>query len=179
MRTSSTLATLSLAPLTLGAALALATIAPALAEEPASTTTHEVGNVLECTGTWQGRAVYASLYENAAFTNVVQVLVGDDGDQVGDSRESATPYIEDSQVKAGLRVGGKKATVKGYAVAAGPRRAVHDVQDDAGQRVESDGFHRRLDHRIRFTWKGVSAPLTCATAFHFDLQVTRTDVTGD
>lgn len=178
--------------LTLGALAAVATsaltglgiAAPATAmtasadQVTASTTTHEVGNVIECTGTIRGRAVWASLYENNTYANVIQVVIGDDEDQVGNSREVAAGFIDHQQVHGSLKVGGKKAVIDGTASRHGKRKPVHEEYDDAGQHITVDGYHRRLDADLTLTWRQRTAPLTCDNAFHYDLQVTKEDITG-
>ena len=79
--------------LTLGALAATATYALTglgiASPATAATTTHEVGNVIECTGTIKGRAVYASLYENNHYGNQIQVVIGDGDGQVGNARKAA------------------------------------------------------------------------------------------
>ena len=57
----------------------------------AATTTHERGIVLECTGRLAGKHVFTSLYENDAFVNVIQVVVGDAG--TGASREVEQGFL--------------------------------------------------------------------------------------
>ncbi|MFC4785145.1 hypothetical protein ACT8ZV_11745 [Nocardioides sp. MAHUQ-72] len=158
-----------------------ATAAPAptsFAAQAETTTTHEVGNVIECTGTIRGRSVWASVYENNTYANVIQVVIGDDGDQVGNSREDADGFIDHRQVLGALKVDGKRAVIEGRAVRVGSREQVHEEYDDAGQLVTVDGFHRRLSTDLTLTWRHRTRPLTCDTAFHYDLQVTKEDITG-
>ena len=166
----------ALAVLATSALIGAAAAAPAHAG--ATTTTTERGNVIECTGTIDGRPVYASVYENDTYANVVQVLIGGDDDQVGNSREDADGFLDHQKVYASLRVGGKKAVVSGSAVRVGRRIPVHEQYDDAGQLITVDGIHRRLRTDLELAWGKKTAPLTCDNAFFYRLQVTKEDITG-
>jgi hypothetical protein len=146
----------------------------ATAGEP--TTTHERGIVVECTGTIKGRPVYTSLYENNTVRNTIQIVIGDDDRQVGGSRDTDKDFLENQRIRGVLKVAGKRALVSGAAHRVGHRTTVHEVHDDAGQHITVDGFHRRLDTGATLTWKGATAPLDCANAFVYDLQVTKEPV---
>ena len=161
--------------------LGIATPASALTaagEAGTTTTTHERGNVIECTGTIKGRSAYVSVYENNTYANVIQVLIGDDGDQVGGSREVEEGFIHAKQVYGALEVGGKRAVVEGHASRYGKRIPVHETYDDAGQHITVDGFHRRLAKDLTLTWRKKTVPLTCDNAFFYRLTVTKEDITG-
>lgn len=145
--------------------------APATAGEP--TTTRERGIVIECTGTIKHRPVYTSLYENDTVRNTIQILIGDDGHQVGGSRDTDRDFRDGRKVRGVLKVGSSRALVEGTARKVGDPIAVHEEQDDAGQHITIDGFHRRLKTGLTLTWKGASAPLACGPAFVYDLQVTK------
>jgi hypothetical protein len=176
--------------LTLGALAAVATsaltglgiAAPAGAltatAEQAPTTTHEVGNVIECTGTIRGRAVYASLYENNAYANVIQVVIGDADNQVGNSGEVADGFIHEKHVHGSLVVGGRRAVIDGYASRHGKRQPIHEQYDDAGQQITVDGYHRKLATDLTLTWRHRTKQLSCDNAFFYNLTVTKEDVTG-
>ena len=158
------------------AAPATATAATATATE--TTTTHEIGNVIECTGTIRGKAVYASLYENNTYANVIQVVIGQDGDQLGGSREVADGFIDQKQVHGSVRVGGKRAVIDGYASRHGKRKPIHEEYDDAGQHITVDGYHRKLATDLTLTWRHRTTRLDCGTAFFYNLQVTKEDIAG-
>ena len=152
-----------------------ATSATADAFRSTATTTHERGIVLECTGRLAGKRVFASLYENDAFVNVIQVVIGDDG--TGASREVERGFLDDGRVRGSVRIDGKRALVTGTAHRVGARIRVHEEHDDAGQHITADGYHRRLANDLVLTYAGRTRPLTCNPAFAFNLQVTREDVT--
>ena len=114
----------------LGAGLltgSLAAGAAAVTAEPTqtTTTTHERGHVVECTGTWRTRPVFASVYENSEFGHEVFVRVGDDGDEVGATRRPTTPMIEDGEVAAWVRLDGRRARLTGTAERFGKRIESH------------------------------------------------------
>ncbi|MGZ4498381.1 MAG: hypothetical protein ACXVWZ_12990 [Nocardioides sp.] len=140
-----------------------------------TTTAHERGHVLECTGTSHGKHVYASLYDNDAFENVLLILVGN-RHQLGRDRHDAEPYVQGRRVLAAMRIGGSPAVVRGTAVKHGPKRPVHEEFDDAGQHLVIDGFQKKLRTDLTFTWRGTTVPLTCSPAFAFNLHSTRTDL---
>lgn len=165
----------ALAVLATSALIGLGAAGPANAGT--TTTTTERGNVIECTGTINDRAVYASVYENNTYANVIQVLIGDDDHQVGNSREVADGFLDHGKVYGSLRVGQKKAVVRGSAVRVGRRIPVHEQYDDAGQLITVDGIHRRLRTDLRLTWGRKTVPLTCDNAFFYRLQVTKEDIT--
>jgi hypothetical protein len=142
----------------------------AAASEP--TTTHEFGIVLECSGAWKGKDVYASLYENNTAGNFIQVVIGD-GDVAGNTRKVARSFKEGREVHGALTLNGKRAVVDGTATLVGKLVAVHEEHDDAGQHITIDGTHRRLATDLDLTWKGTTAPLDCGDSFAYDLQVTR------
>ncbi len=144
----------------------------------ATTTSHEFGNVIECTGTIRGRAVFASLYENNTVKNAIQVVIGDGDHQVANGREVTDRFIHAKQVYGSLKVGGKLAVVEGHASRYGKRKPIHEEYDDAGQHITVDGFHKKLATDLTLTRRHRTVQLTCDNAFHYDLQVTKEDITG-
>lgn len=166
---------LAAATLTATAFLTLATPGHAGAEEgPTTETTTETGHVVECTGTFGGRPVFASVYENDRFGNEVFVHVGEDGDEVGATRTTDEALIVDGEVATGLRLDGKRVRLTGTAERVGGKIAVHEEHDDAGYHIVVDGFHKRLDSDLAMTWRKKTVPLTCDTAFFYDLVVQKT-----
>lgn len=146
----------------------------ATAQEP--TTVNERGIVLDCSGTYRGQDVYASVYENNTVKNVVQVVVGDDG--LGSIRETAKPFKTGRDVHATLKLAGKRVVIDGTARVVGKKVHVHEEHDDGGQYITVDGTHRRIVADLTMTWKSRSIPLTCDDAFVYDLQVTKEPVSG-
>ena len=144
--------------------------AAAYAGEPATTT--ETGILLECSGTWKGEDVYASLYENNTYGNTIQIVIGD-GDIAGGSRETTKDFKDGRQVRGVLKLNGKRAVIEGTARPVGKKILVHEEHDDAGQHITVDGTHRRLANDLELTWKGTTVPLDCENAFVYDLQVTK------
>lgn len=142
----------------------------AYAGEP--TTTNEKGILLECSGTWRGEDVYASVYENDTYGNTVQIVIAD-GDVAGGGRETTRAFKDGRDVRAVMKLKGKRAVIEGTARAVGKKTPVHEEHDDAGQHITIDGTHRRLANDLTLTWKGTTAPLDCDNAFVYDLQVTK------
>ena len=148
----------------------------AIAAEP--TVTHENGIVLECSGTWRGEHVYASLYENSTAGNVMQVVIAD-GDVAGGGRETTRAFKDGRDVRGAMKLEGKRAVIEGTAKAVGKKVAVHEEHDDAGQHIVVDGTHRRLVADLDLTWKGTTVPLDCADSFVYDLRVSKESTTGN
>jgi hypothetical protein len=150
-------------------AAATLTSIPATAAVSTAATTVEKGVVIECTGRLDGQDVYVSLYENNRYANVVQVNVGEDGGshEVGD-------IVHAGRVRAAVTIAGDTARVAGTVALTGDRTHVHEEIDDAGQHIVSDGTHRALSTRLRVSFQGEKAPLTCDNAFRYRLRVTKT-----
>lgn len=165
---------LAAATLTATAFLTLATPGHAGAAEEGTTTSTETGHVVECTGALKGRPVFASVYENDQFGNEVFVHVGEDGDEVGATRTTDEPLLVDGEIATGLKLDGKRARLTGTAERVGKKIAVHEEHDDAGYHIVIDGFHKKLDSELAMTWRGRTVPLTCDTAFFYDLVVEKT-----
>lgn len=172
------LATSTLIGLVAAPALTLSSTATAVTAAPAEPqVAKERGVVLECTGTLRGRDVVASVYENDTYGNVLAIAIGDpDRGGAFTSKDTETSLWAGRTVQASLKVGGKRATVSGLAKKVGPKRAVHDEFDDAGQHIVADGFHRRLRTDLELRYGARTTPLTCATAFFYDLTVTKEDL---
>ncbi|GGO67938.1 hypothetical protein [Nocardioides deserti] len=180
MRTPLALAAVATAVVGLGSpatALTADATATSASQTTASETSRERGVVIECGGSYRGDDLYVSVYENNLYANVFQVVVGDDG--LGNIRESAKGFVEKKQVRATLKLDGRKVLVTGTAKPYGKKVAVHEEHDDAGQHIVVDGVHRKLRTDLTMRWKGRTVDLTCADAFRYDLQVTKTDTTGD
>lgn len=144
----------------------------AAAVEP--TTTHERGTVLECVGTWHGRQVYTLVYENSNAGNSVQVVI-DDG-EYGAGRDTKRAFVDGRDVRATIKLDGDRAVVAGTARKVGKPTKVHEVIEDAGQTIESNGRHRRLAADLTLTWRGTTVPLDCAGSFAYQLSVTRSPI---
>lgn len=143
-------------------------------------TTRERGIVVECAGTWRGEEVHTVVYENDQYTNHIEVIIGDAEDGgVWKSRDTTEDLWSARRVEATLRLDGKRATIAGTARKVGDRIAVHEEHDDAGQHITVDGFHKLLRNDLELTYRRTTVPLECDTAFFYDLQVTKTDTTGD
>jgi len=140
---------------------------------PPEGTVRERGVAIDCTGTLRGREVFASVYENDAYVNVVQVVLREG---VGASRQTEQPFTDGGDVRAALRVDGVRTVVAGTVRRVGERVAVSESYDDAGQRITVEGWNRPLRTDLVLRRGGRTAPLTCTDAFAYDLQVTREDI---
>ena len=69
-----------------------------------------------------------------------------------------------------------RVRITGTAPKVGHRHHVHEENDDAGNLVVSDGFHRRLKDDLVLTYRGDRIALSCAPAFFYSLDVTTTPI---
>jgi hypothetical protein len=155
--------------------------APGSAQTPDPTrpgVTHERGLVLECTGELGVRPVRVNLYENRTYGNYLEVQLGEGDHEVGVSRESSTRFVRKGKVRATARLDGRKATVTGTATRTSKVTPVHEVVEDAGLRIVTDGTHTWLRTHLTFAYGKRSVPLTCANAFAYRLTVTKTSIVG-
>jgi hypothetical protein len=174
-------------------ALAVAVPATALAAPaqpvPQVDATHDVrhahharnlqkGIVVECTSGARRLEAFVSLYENSRYVNVLQVVVGDPDQGLGDSVENPRGFVRGRRAFGRLELGGEVAKVSGSVVRKGPRTRVHEVVEDAGERIVSRGWHRPLVTDLRLAYGDVSVPLNCDAAFAYHLHVTRTPIDG-
>ena len=138
----------------------------------------EKGIVVECVGGAPRLEAFVSLYENSRYVNVLQVVVGDPDQGMGDSVEDPAGFVHGRTAYGSLELGGEVATVTGSVVRKGPRREVHEIIDDAGEHIVSRGWHRPLVTDLRMAYGDVTVPLTCDTAFAYHLHVRKTPITG-
>jgi hypothetical protein len=173
MRTTTRAALATTALIGIVAGPALSTTATSTASA-APETVRERGVVLDCTGTLRGQQVVAQIYENGTYGNSVTVAVGDlERSGVAGDRLTDRPFWVGKQVKATVKLAGRKATVSGTARSVGAKRAVHDSFDDAGEHIVVDGSHRTVVTDLTLTYRGAKAALTCDDAFRYDLRVTK------
>lgn len=151
------------------------TSSPTSGERAESSTQREIGNVIECIGRINGKRAYVSLYENDQYVNVIQVVIGDNGN--GHSREVPRGFIDDRTVRGSVQMDRQRAVVRGTARRVGKKIPVHEeIENDAGQRITIDGFQRRIVAGLTLRHGRARKPLTCDTAFHYNLKVTKEDL---
>jgi hypothetical protein len=137
----------------------------------------ERGVVIECQGDKHGVQVWTSVYENQRYGNTVQVVIGDPDAGNGNLRETDEKFLVDGSVHASVKVGGKKAVIRGTAERFGARTKVYEEYDDAGFVIKTRGFHRQLRTDLVAKYDGKFVPLTCDPAFYYDLEVKKIPVT--
>jgi hypothetical protein len=184
MRTIRT-AALTTTALGLTAAAALSTVAlgtPTASASDLSETHRERGYVLECQGEElgrgsAGRTARVVLYENDVHVNHLEIVIDDDP-RLAASR-NPDDIIVGRDVRVRARLDGHRAVVVGNLAREKRRTPVREViEDDAGKRVVSEGFHRAVRSDLGLLYRGASFQLVCDPAFSYDLQVTTTDVTS-
>jgi len=139
-----------------------------------STTEHQRGVVLECTGSNRAHSAYVDLYENDKHGNFVQVIL-DDNPRLAATRTPADIWNA-GEVRTRVTIKGKRARIVGTAPKVGPRHHVHEVNDDAGNHIVSDGFHRRLADDLVLKYDGRRIALACSPSFFYSLDVTTTPI---
>ncbi len=138
---------------------------------------HQVGTVLE--GTAQaGTAVMVTLYENSLHGSLVQVVLGDpEEDHIG-ALEQEGAFVRDGVLDVTVDVHGTPVRLHGTVVPSGrPTRLTEPVQD-GGEQIVTKGTHTQLATDVTVTVGGVSAPVSFAPAFGFDLETRKVTLYG-
>lgn len=151
---------------------AVAIGAPAQAAEWKS----ERGIVVECQGRKAGLTVRTTVYENHRYGNSVQVGLGNPDDDRSGTRLTENKFLVDGVLRATVQVEGKKAVIKGTASRYGARIPVSESFDDGDMTVSNRGFQRLLRTDLVAKYDGKVVPLTCDTAFYYNLEVKRTPI---
>jgi aryl-phospho-beta-D-glucosidase BglC (GH1 family) len=146
--------------------------APAQAAEWKS----ERGNVIECQGRKAGLTVRTTVYENHRYGNTVQATLGDPDLDIDGARQTTDKFLVDGVVRATVNVDGKRLVVKGTASRYGARIAVSESFDDGDMTVTTRGYQRNLRTDLVAKYDGKVVPLTCDTAFYYNLEVKRTPI---
>lgn len=148
--------------------------------------TIERGNALSCNGESGGVAVSAELYENSVYGSHASIRVETAaGVWFGGYGPEDTGIFRQGRVAARVALtpleGGDAAAVEAavtgtYARSGKPTR-VHEVIEDAGRIIVTDGLNTALTVHATASAFGRQVPLTCDTAFAFDLVVRTRDAT--
>lgn len=175
---SSQIVTGALAVVATSALVGLGGAANAHVPDPSATSTsHERGALIECTGTAGSTPVRANLYQNKTFGNFLEVLVNDGTpDEAGRSLQAGRPFLKGSKVRASAKVAGKRLVITGTAPRTGTVKRIHDVYDDAGMRIVSTGTHRMLAPRLSVSFGAETGSLSCDNAFLYRLKVVKTSL---
>ncbi len=136
----------------------------------------ERGIVVECHGRKAGLQVRTTVYENQRYGNTVQVGIGDPDDDRGAMRNTDQKFLVDGVLRATVQVDGKRAVIKGTASRYGTRIAVNESFDDGGYLVQTRGYQRRLHTDLVAKYDGKVVPLTCDTAFYYNLETKKTPI---
>ena len=175
MRTQ--LLTGALAVVATSALVGLGTTTATARVAPAPEKTREVGTLIECAGYVGKVPVRVNLYENDTYGNTLEVLLHDGTRrEVGRSVDTKKPFVVGEDVLARTRVGGRPIRIHGTTEPTGEVKRVHDVIEDAGERIVVRGTHTILDPKIVARYAGKQGRLTCDNAFDFDLRVTKTSL---
>jgi hypothetical protein len=139
--------------------------------------THERGVMFDCTGTLGKQPVIVNLYENRTYGNYLEAQYGEgDRHEVSIAKQVKRPFLRHGVVRAKVRLAGKPLTVSGTASPTKQFTRIHDVVEDAGLRILTQGTHRRLAHDLTVSYRGRSTTLVCDPAVAFRLKVTKTSI---
>ena len=147
------------------------------AGQETSTTEHQRGHMIECTGLYRGKDVYTSAYENDVHGNFLQVVIGDNGNGAG--RQVHQPLVDGTRLRGGLQLTHGRAVVRGEVKRVGKKYPIHEEYDDAGNHITVDGFHRRLATDVVLRYRGATVSLDCENPVAYSIDVTTEDTTGD
>ena len=162
---------------------------PMATAAPVSTTTHEHGYAMTCTGVLaNSNEVHVELYTNNTVTVPVNVVVreaGEDGSPLLVSADDApSPRIQGGRVVADVPLvrfrsddDAGMAKVRGTYRPEGRVRPVNDDFEDAGERIQVKGTNQDLktDLYLKID-KNAWVDLECSDAFRFNLRVTKTPI---
>ncbi|MDO0909368.1 hypothetical protein QQM39_00345 [Streptomyces sp. DT2A-34] len=145
--------------------------------------TIEKGHALSCTGQSGGVSVAVDLYQNSAFGSHASLSVETpDGEYGGGYGPQDTPLFTNGTIAADIPVRELDdtaepvgdAVISGTYAAAGRPKPVHEVvEDPAGHYVITKGTNTPLRTVATVDVLGERLPLSCSTAFAFDLTVWR------
>ncbi|PJE93865.1 hypothetical protein CUT44_32245 [Streptomyces carminius] len=145
--------------------------------------TVEQGYALNCSGSSGGVSVTVDLYQNSAFGSHTGISVETPEGEYGGGRGPVEdPLFSGGAVSAGIPIRrlddtgepAGEAVVTGTYTAAGKPARVHEVTEDpADHYVITRGTNTPLTASVAAEVLGERVPLTCSTAFAFDLTVTR------
>ncbi|MFE9643405.1 hypothetical protein ACFYO0_04485 [Streptomyces sp. NPDC006365] len=145
--------------------------------------TVEKGYALSCAGQSAGISVAVDLYQNSAFGSHTGVSIETpEGEYGGGYGPEDTTLFSDGTIAADIPVRklddtaepAGDAVISGAYSAAGPPKPVHEViEDPAGHYVISKGTNTPLRTTATVNVLGRTVPLSCSTAFAFDLTVWR------
>src|SRR6478609_125941 len=161
----------------LGAAPANAQILDARPDPMTPGVTHERGVMFDCTGTLGKQPVIVNLYENRTYGTFLEAQYGEgDRHEVSIAKQVRRPFLHDGVVRARVRLAGKPLTVRGTAAPTRKVTKIHEVVEDAGLRILTEGTHRRFAHDLTVAYRGRSSALACDPAVAFRLKVTKTSM---
>ncbi|MFP8961061.1 hypothetical protein ACLIYP_10960 [Streptomyces nanhaiensis] len=184
MRTTTRAALACLAAVgTLTAVPGAAQAAPSGEDGSKPTRTVEKGYAVNCSGSSGDVFVAVDLYQNSAYgTHTGVVVETPDGEFGGGYGPEDTQLFSDGAVTAEIPVRkldetgdpAGSAVVTGTYTAAGEPTRVHEVvEDPPGHYVITRGTNTPLDASATVEVLGREVPLSCSTAFAFDLTVVR------
>lgn len=154
--------------------------APGNAQPPdpmAPGVTHERGIMFECTGRLGRQPIRVNLYENRTYGNYLEAQYGEgDRHEVSIAKQVRRPFLRHGTVHGRVTLAGKPLSVTGTARPTARVRKVHEVIEDAGLRIVSEGTHRRYAHDLTVNYGRRSTSLVCAPAVAFRLKITKTSI---
>ncbi|GAA3785432.1 hypothetical protein ACFS5L_17695 [Streptomyces phyllanthi] len=149
--------------------------------QPAKTI--EKGYALSCAGQSSGVFVAVDLYQNSAFGSHASVSVETpEGEYGGGYGPEDTTLLSNGTITADIPVRklddtaepAGDAVISGTYTAVGKPKPVHEViEDPAGHYVITKGTNTQLHTAATVDVLGTTVPLSCSTAFRFDLTVWR------
>ncbi|NBM14427.1 hypothetical protein [Streptomyces sp. GC420] len=145
--------------------------------------TIEKGYALSCAGQSAGVTVAVDLYQNSAFGSHTSVSIETpEGEYGGGYGPEDTTLFSNGTIAAAIPVRklddtaepAGDAVIGGTYAAAGRPEPVHEVvEDPAGHYVITKGTNTPLRTAATVKVLGTTVPLSCSTAFAFDLTVWR------
>jgi hypothetical protein len=161
-----------------GAVAVLASAAFPGSASAAPEVTEQQGYALECTGEGGGYTANVSLYQNSILdAPVTSATITTDGTELsGEGTTSGDVFNNDGTIDAEFALRNLEtqqpagsATVTGTYEVTGSPTPVHEAIRDNGYIVVTTGTNTALSTDLELVYAGTTIPLTCDTAFAFDL----------
>ncbi len=149
----------------------------------ASTTTHEQGYAISCTAEGPSGSAFIDLYTNNTVSVPAVIVLEGPQQTLVSADDTKSARIDKGKIRAQAhmvdletKAPAGKAKVRGTYTVDGAITAVNDAFSDAGEHVVVTGTNQALSTDVELRIGRQKYPLTCGTAFRFDLTVTRTPI---
>lgn len=137
----------------------------------------QAGVVLEGTAD-AGQPVLVTVYENSKYGSSIQVVLGDPDEENFGYVEQPGALIAGGVLDVTIDVKGTPVTLRGTVAKTGRPEKIQESYQDAGQQIVDKGTHTQLATDIDVIVRGVTAPVSFAPAFAYDIESRKVTLYG-